>query len=99
MLVKAWRYSARTLGVVRVKVAPGTRENDIMCQVSAELARLSATTVKPLNSAKRVIMFYRLMTFGGRPTVVLHVSERTQTGAVTGRSALLMLSGQVQCAA
>jgi len=67
----------RKPGVVHVRIAPGTLEDDIMSKVSAQLAKISATFINPLGSARRVIAFYRLMTFGRCPIVVLQVSERT----------------------
>lgn len=82
--------TARTCGVVSVKVPPGTLEKDIVTSVLAEITRVNvfARYVNMDRSARRVLWFYKLSMLPP-PIAVLCASERTEnkqfaeiTGAV-----------------
>lgn len=83
------------MGIVHVDIAPGALAKEVQTDVFSQIARCSSRTINPEGSTRRVLMFYRWMTFGHRPVVVLHVAERPPgkpyaelTGVVRGFAAM-----------
>jgi hypothetical protein len=69
---------ARTLGVVHVKITPGTAHADILKEAHAAIAsiELGPTVVNPALDSRRVLWWYRLL-FRRSPIVVISAAERT----------------------
>jgi hypothetical protein len=69
---------ARTLGVVHVKITPGTAHADILKEGHAAIAniKLGPTVVNPALDSRRVLWWYRLL-FRRSPIVVISAAERT----------------------
>ncbi len=66
-----------TCGIIKVKITAGEPESMIIDKVLKSLTRTKFSFFDPQSSAKRVIFFYKLMTLGRTPVIVLNCSERT----------------------
>lgn len=76
--------TARTYGVVNVRIAAGFDSNRIVTAALSAIARVHPSMLVPsvLPSARRVIFFHGL--FFGRPTVVLNMAERQEGDKYAG---------------
>ena len=66
----------KTPGVITVAAQPADTHDTIIKNVLSELANPAYTFMDPFNSAKRVLFWYRLLTLGRSPIVVIKVTER-----------------------
>ena len=66
--------TSKTPGVINIEVAPGTNTDDIV--MSALKALTKSNFFLPYGSAKRVVFWHRLFTFGRSPIIVLNALER-----------------------
>jgi hypothetical protein len=68
--------TSKTAGVIKVKAQPSDNENTIIKNTLQHLTRIQFDFIPPFDSAKRVIFWYRLFTFGRSPIVVINAAER-----------------------
>jgi hypothetical protein len=68
--------TSKTAGVIKVKALPSDNERTIIKNTLQRLTRIPFDFVPPSDSAKRVIFWYRLFTFGRSPIVVINAAER-----------------------
>ena len=66
--------TSKTPGVINIEVAPGTKTDDIV--KSALQALTKSNLFPPFASAKRVVFWHRLFTFGRSPIIVMNALER-----------------------
>ena len=68
--------TSNTAGVIKVQAQPGHSEDTVIHDTLVELANASFKCMKPLQSAERVVFWYRMITLGRSPIVVINVGER-----------------------
>jgi uncharacterized protein YunC (DUF1805 family) len=76
-----------TCGVIHVKVQPGKTGDDIIKASLQSLVNLSFEFIPPHHSARRVIFWYHLFSFGNTPTIIINATERKigqETASLTG---------------
>eukprot|EP01035_Chromulina_nebulosa_P022069 gene22069-28567_t len=66
----------RTCGIVNVEVQPGESENNIIKASLQNLVNLPFEFVPHRYSARRVIFWYYLLSFGNTPTIIINATER-----------------------
>ena len=68
--------TSKTPGVISVKVQATHSEDTIIRNTLQILTRIQFDFIPPFHSAHRVILWYRLLTLGSSPIVVLNTTER-----------------------
>ena len=68
--------TSKTPGVISVKVQATHSEDTIIRNTLQILTRIHFDFIPPFHSAHRVILWYRLLTLGSSPIVVLNTTER-----------------------
>ncbi len=68
--------TSKTAGVIKVKAQPQHSEDTIIKNTLQELANPPFKFMNPLKSARKVIFWYRLVTLGRSPIVVINAAER-----------------------
>ncbi|KAI3639484.1 hypothetical protein MIR68_002499 [Amoeboaphelidium protococcarum] len=63
-------------GVITLQAQPNHTQDDIVNNTLLELTRIQLDFFCPMGSAKRVIFWHRLFTFGSPPIVVINATER-----------------------
>ncbi|KAI3650437.1 hypothetical protein MP228_003918 [Amoeboaphelidium protococcarum] len=63
-------------GVITLQAQPNHTQDDIFNNTLKELTRIQLDVFRPMGSAKRVIFWHRLFTFGSPPIVVINATER-----------------------
>ena len=68
--------TSKTAGVITMEAQPGHIQDTIINNTLQELANPPFKFMNPLKTAKRVIFWYRLFTFGRSPIIVINATER-----------------------
>ena len=68
--------TSKTAGVIKLEAQPRHSEDTIIKNTLQQLTKLPFDFIPPFESAKRVIFWYRLFTFGRSPIVVINATER-----------------------
>ena len=68
--------TSKTAGVIKLEAQPGQSQDTIIKNILQELANPPFKLMNPLKSARKVIFWYRLFTFGRSPIVVINATER-----------------------
>ena len=81
--------TSKTPGVIRVRARPIDNEETIVKKTLQRLTRIPYDFIRPFESAKRVIFWYRLFTFGRSPIVVINAGERSAGQGYAGLTDLV----------
>ena len=66
-----------TCGIINVKVPPGKSGDDFIIRASLQsLVNMPFDFIPPYDSARRVIFWYQLFSFGNTPTIIINATER-----------------------
>ena len=68
--------TSKTPGVIKLEAQPSDKKHTIIKNTLQQLSRIPFDFVPPFDSAKRVIFWYRLFTFGRSPIVVINAAEQ-----------------------
>jgi hypothetical protein len=68
--------TSKTAGVIKLEAQPGHSEDTIIKNALQRLTRIQFDFIPPFDSAKRVILYYRLFTLGRSPIIVINATER-----------------------
>jgi hypothetical protein len=79
----------KSCGIINVKVQPGRSGDDIIRASLQSLVNMPFHFIPPHDSARRVVFWYQLFSFGNTPTIIINAAERIRgqefaslTGAV-----------------
>ncbi|KAJ3108920.1 hypothetical protein HDU96_007374 [Phlyctochytrium bullatum] len=68
--------TSKTPGVISVTAFSGQSLETIVKNTLQQLTHIECNLIPPFGSAERVVFFYRLLTFGRSPIVVINAAER-----------------------
>jgi hypothetical protein len=77
----------KTCGIINVKVQPGKSGDDIIRASLQSLVNMPFDFIPPHDSARRVVFWYQLFSFGNAPTIIINASERKigqESASLTG---------------
>ncbi|KAI9317830.1 hypothetical protein BDR26DRAFT_905324 [Obelidium mucronatum] len=74
----------KTCGIIRIKAQPGEKEKEIIENALRGLTGLRTAFWDPISNSRRVIFWYKLITLGKTPIVVISVTERKKEGEYAG---------------
>ena len=77
----------KTCGIINVKVQPGKSGDDIIRASLQSLVNMPFDFIPPYDSARRVIFWYQLISFGNTPTIIINATERKigqESASLTG---------------
>jgi hypothetical protein len=77
----------KTCGIINVKVEPGDKGDDIIRASLQSLVNMPFDFIPPYDSARNVIFWYQLFSFGNTPTIIINATERKigqESASLTG---------------
>jgi len=83
----------KTCGIINIVVQPGESGNDIIRASLQSLVNLPFDFIPPYDSARRVVFWYQLFSFGNTPTIIINATERKigqDTASLTGAVRVLV---------
>ena len=69
--------TSKTPGVITVEAPPGLKQEDVVKMTLKSLTNMPFNFIPPFSSAKRVVFWHRILTFGRSPIVVINAAERS----------------------
>jgi hypothetical protein len=79
--------TSKTCGIINVKVEPGDKGKDIIRASLQNLVNMPFDFIPPHDSARRVVFWYQLFSFGNTPTIIINATERKigqESASLTG---------------
>jgi hypothetical protein len=77
----------KTCGIINVEVQPRKTEDDIIRASLQSLVNMPFDFIPPYDSARRVIFWYYIFSFGNTPTIIINATERKigqESASLTG---------------
>jgi hypothetical protein len=77
----------KTCGIINIEVQPGDKEKDIIRASLQSLVNMPFDFIPPYDSARRVVFWYQIFSFGNTPTIIINATERKlgqESASLTG---------------
>jgi hypothetical protein len=77
----------KTCGIINVKASPGDKDKDIIRASLQSLVNMPFDFIPPHDSARRVVFWYQVFSFGNTPTIIINATERKigqESASLTG---------------